>query len=187
MRLLEYCCSKSNLVLAIVLSEAATRLLWREMYYTLTRRTLLDFISAAEACFISWEIITIFIFYGKSAFTIFCFANLYQRSYRTGFYRGNACPYSHIVTYVNTRKDPVYGLHLKEALIRIGAQFLGGLFGYAINQTLWNLYLTPNHWYQSYNTSYGICWGFLHVDTISGFSIGTKHKSMFLCGLSRFF
>ena len=63
-------------MLAIVLSEAATRLLWREMYYTLTRRTLLDFISATEACFISWEIITIFIFYGKSAFTIFCFANL---------------------------------------------------------------------------------------------------------------
>ena len=41
------------------LSESATRLLWRDMHYTLSRRTILDFISAAEACFISWEIITV--------------------------------------------------------------------------------------------------------------------------------
>ena len=70
------------------LSEAATRLLWRDMHYTLSRRTILDFISAAEACFISWEIITIFIYYGKTAFTLYLFSNLFIKSYRTGFYRG---------------------------------------------------------------------------------------------------
>ena len=77
----------------MVLSETATRILWREMYYTLTRRAILDWISAAEACFISFEIITIFMFYGKTAFTVFCFSNLLIKSYRTGFYRGTSCPY----------------------------------------------------------------------------------------------
>ena len=77
----------------MVLSETATRILWREMYYTLTRRAILDWISAAEACFISFEIITIFMFYGKTAFTVFCFCNLLIKSYRTGFYRGTSCPY----------------------------------------------------------------------------------------------
>merc|ERR1711953_1241479 len=37
------------IILAMSLSEAATRLLWRDMHYTLSRRTILDFISAAEA------------------------------------------------------------------------------------------------------------------------------------------
>ena len=76
------------IVLAMSLSESATRLLWRDMHYTLSRRTILDFISAAEACFISWEIITIFIYYGKTAFTLYLFTNLFIKSYRTGFYRG---------------------------------------------------------------------------------------------------
>ena len=63
-------------------------------------------------------------------------------------------------------------MQLREMLIRIMVQFFGGLWGYSMNQAAWNLYLTPNHWYQSYNTSFGICWTFLKVDTLAGFLIG---------------
>ena len=63
----------------IIATEIATRILWHEMYYTLTRRAILDFITSTEACFVSWEIITIFGNYGTEAFTILLFLNLVQR------------------------------------------------------------------------------------------------------------
>ena len=77
----------------ILASDLATRILWREMRYSLTRRVLLDFIASLEACFVSWEIITIFMAYGKTLFALFCFVNLVQRAYRTNFYTGVSCPY----------------------------------------------------------------------------------------------
>ena len=70
-------------------------------------------------------------------------------------------------------------MHFQEMSIRILAQFFGGLWGYSINQTVWNLYLTPNHWYQSYNTSFGNCWTFLTVDTTTGFFIGIIEAQIF--------
>ena len=84
-----------------------------------------------------------------------------------------------MITYLNTRHDPYYGMHFQEMSIRILAQFFGGLWGYSINQTVWNLYLTPNHWYQSYNTSFGNCWTFLTVDTTTGFFIGIIEAQIF--------
>ena len=85
-----------------------------------------------------------------------------------------------MITYLNTRHDPYYGMHFQEMSIRILAQFFGGLWGYSINQTVWNLYLTPNHWYQSYNTSFGNCWTFLTVDTTTGFFIGIIEAQIYL-------
>ena len=84
-----------------------------------------------------------------------------------------------MITYLNTRHDPYYGMHFQEMSIRILAQFFGGLWGYSMNQTVWNLYLTPNHWYQSYNTSFGNCWTFLTVDTTTGFFIGIIEAQIF--------
>ena len=94
------------------------------------------------------------------------------RSYRSGFYRGISCPYAHLITYLSTRHDKDYGLHFKEMCMRIFCQICGGLWAYKLNQTAWNLYLTPTHWYQSYNTSYGVCLTFLNVSTTYGFLIG---------------
>ena len=59
-----------------------------------------------------------------------------------------------------------------ELSIRILAQILGGLMAYRLNQSAWNFFLTPTHWYQTYNTSYGNCWTFLNVPTTFGFIIG---------------
>ena len=56
--------------------------------------------------------------------------------------------------------------------IRIICQVFGGLWAYKLNQSAWNFYLTPMHWYQSYNTSYGNCLTFLNVSTSYGFLIG---------------
>ena len=64
----------------------------------------------------------------------------------------------------------------KEMCARVLAQICGGFLGYRLNQTVWNLGLTPSHWYQSYNTSYGICLTFLNVSTTQGFLIG-KYKT----------
>ena len=50
-------------------------------------------IATLEACFVSWEIITIFMAYGKTLFALYCFVNLVQRAYRTNFYTGVSCPY----------------------------------------------------------------------------------------------
>jgi len=165
----------------IIASDLATRILWREMRYSLTRRVLLDFIATLEACFVSWEIITIFMAYGKTLFALFCFVNLVQRAYRTNFYTGVSCPYSHLITYLVTRHDKIYGMPFFELTIRILAQILGGLMAYRLNQSAWNFFLTPIHWYQTYNTSYGNCWTFLNVPTTFGFII--EFVGTFLCSL----
>ena len=65
--------------LMIVATETVTRILWQEMQYSLTRRALLDFIAATEACFVSWEIITLFTVYGMKAFVPLLFLNLMQK------------------------------------------------------------------------------------------------------------
>ena len=163
----------------ILASELATRLLWREMRYSLTRRVLLDFIASLETCFVSWEIITLFMVYGKRLFGPFCLANLIQKAYRSNFYTGVSCPYSHLLTYLATRHDKIYGMPLLELLIRVIAQIFGGLAAYRLNQSAWNFFLTPTHWYQSFNTSYGNCWTFLNVPTVYGFCIG--QKSYIIC------
>ena len=59
-----------------------------------------------------------------------------------------------------------------ELLLRILAQVFGGLVAYRLNQSAWNFFLTPTHWYHSFNTSYGNCWTFLNVPTVYGFFIG---------------
>ena len=64
----------------ILASEGAKRVLWREMRYGLSSRVLLDFIASLEACFVSWEIITLFMAYGSMAlFGLYCFVNLLQK------------------------------------------------------------------------------------------------------------
>ena len=64
----------------ILVSEGAKRVLWREMRYGLSSRVLLDFIASLEACFVSWEIITLFMAYGSMAlFDLYCFVNLLQK------------------------------------------------------------------------------------------------------------
>ena len=80
--------------------------------------------------------------------------------------------YSHLITYLVTRHDKIYGMPFFELSIRILAQILGGLMAYRLNQFAWNFFLTPTHWYQTYNTSYGNCWTFLNVPTTFGFIIG---------------
>jgi len=152
-------------------TEIVTRMLWQEMRYSLTRRAILDFIASTEACFVSWEIITLFTVYGMQAFIPLLFLNLIQKSYRAGFYRGISCPYAHFITFLSTRHDKEYRLTLKEMCIRIICQVFGGLWAYKLNQSAWNFYLTPMHWYQSYNTSYGNCLTFLNVSTSYGFLI----------------
>ena len=103
------------------------------------------------------------------------------RSYRASFYRGISCPYAHVITFLATRKYALeYKMTLKEVSVRLTAQFLGGLWAYKLNQSAWNFYLTPSHWYQSYNTSYGICWTFLNVPTFYGFLIGSKTSKILL-------
>ena len=63
----------------ILASEGAKRVLWREMRYGLSSRVLLDFIASLEACFVSWEIITLFSVYGMKAFIPLLFLNLIQK------------------------------------------------------------------------------------------------------------
>ena len=65
--------------LMIMGTEIATRMLWQEMRYSLTRRAILDFIATTEACFVSWEIITLFTVYGMQAFIPLLFLNLIQK------------------------------------------------------------------------------------------------------------
>merc|ERR1719414_1065598 len=122
----------------IVATETVTRILWQEMQYSLTRRALLDFIAATEACFVSWEIITLFSVYGMKAFIPLLFLNLIQKSYRSGIYRGISCPYAHLIIYLTTRHDKEYGMTFKEMCARVLAQICGGFLGYRLNQTVWN-------------------------------------------------
>ena len=65
--------------LMIAATETITCVLQQEMRYSLTRRSLLDFIAATEACFVSWEIITLFSVYGMKAFIPLLFLNLIQK------------------------------------------------------------------------------------------------------------
>ena len=108
------------------------------------------------------------------------------RSYRGGFYRGISCPYAHFINFLSTRRDKEYGLTLKEMCIRVICQVFGGLWAYKLNQAAWNFYLTPMHWYQSYNTSYGICLTFLNVSTSYGFLIGKIIKENAVCQLLQY-
>ena len=165
----------------IIMSELTTRLLLREMRYSLARRTILDFLASVEACFVSWEIITIFMTYDHNElfFAIFLVLNLIQKSYRSGFYTGVSCPYAHILTYIATHQDKVFGMQFSEMTVRMFAQILGGLWAYRLNQSAWNFFLTPGHWYLSINSSYGNCWTFLKVPTLMGFFIGGSMKSNF--------
>ena len=145
----------------------------KEMRYGLTRRMLMDLISSAEACFVSWEIFTVFTTHGAAIFYPLIFLNIMQKSYRSNFYTGVSCPYTHIVSYVSNWKQE-YAIPIKEVVLRILAQCLGGLWSYRLNQSAWNFYLTSTHWYSSLNTSYGSCWTFLNVPTSYGFAIGCK-------------
>ena len=97
----------------ILMGEFLTRLSWREMRYSLTRRVFLDFVVSIETCFVSWEIITLFLSHGKSIFALFCFLNLLQRAYRSNFYTGVSCPYAHLLTFIATWKDPIYKMTLQ--------------------------------------------------------------------------
>jgi hypothetical protein len=61
---------------------------------------------------------------------------------------------------------------LKEMLVRILAQILGGLWAYRLNQFAWDFALTSGHGLLSKATSFGECWTFLNVITSVGFLIG---------------
>ena len=66
-----------------------------------------------------------------------------------------------------------YTLSLKEVIVRIVTQIVGGLLGYSIMQKYWNLNLTPIHVSRAYYTmSQGNCLSYLNVDNATGALIG---------------
>ena len=66
-----------------------------------------------------------------------------------------------------------YTLSLKEVIVRIVTQIVGGLLGYSIMQKYWNLNLTPIHVSRAYyTTSQGNCLSYLNVDNATGALIG---------------
>ena len=66
-----------------------------------------------------------------------------------------------------------YTVSLKEVIVRIGTQIVGGLLGYSIMQQYWNLNLTTIHVSRAYYTSsQGNCLSYLNVDNATGAIIG---------------
>ena len=66
-----------------------------------------------------------------------------------------------------------YTVSLKEVIVRIGTQIVGGLLGYSIMQQYWNWNLTPIHDSRAYyTTSQGNCLSYLNVDNATGALIG---------------
>ena len=66
-----------------------------------------------------------------------------------------------------------YTVSLKEVIVRIGTQLVGGLLGYSIMQQYWKLNLTPIHFSRAYyTTSQGNCLSYLNVDNATGTLIG---------------
>ena len=75
---------------------------------------------------------------------------------------------------------------LKEVIVRIGTQIVGGLLGYSIMQQYWNLNLTPIHVSRAYyTTTQGNCLSYLNVDNATGALIGQfqpfLNLSIFIC------
>ena len=70
-----------------------------------------------------------------------------------------------------------YTVSLKEVIVRIGTQIVGGLLGYSIMQQYWNLNLTPIYVSRTYyTTSQGNCLSYLNVDNATGALIGQFSK-----------
>ena len=66
-----------------------------------------------------------------------------------------------------------YTVSLKEVIVRIGTQTVGGLLGYSIMKQYWNLNLTPIHVSRAYyTTSQGNCLSYLNVDNATDALIG---------------
>ena len=72
---------------------------------------------------VSWELLTIFHQYGQPLWAIGAFLTITAKMYK---YRWEvvACPYSHIITFINGY------ISLKHATARIIAQFVGGMVFY---------------------------------------------------------
>ena len=163
------------LILTMIICEVVYRLVIYNVILGLFKSVILDFVSAGEATIISWELITVFHGYGLPVWTVFAFIFMVIKYYR---YRVEcvSCPYSHVQSYLKGF------LPLKEALLRIAAQFLGGSVFFRWQGYIWDFGLTPIHIGRAYWMSYGKCTSWLAVSTWLGFLY--EFVGSLICGVS---
>ena len=150
------------IIFSMIICEMAYRLIIYNVIPGLFKSALLDFISAGEACIISWELITIFHQYGEPIWAVLAFVSMIIKTYR---YKVDcvSCPYNHLLSFLKGY------LPIKEASIRILFQFLGGSLFFRWQSYVWDIGLTPIHIGRSYWTSYGRCTAWLADLTWVGF------------------
>ena len=150
------------IVASMIMCEIAYRLIIHNVIPGLFKSVILDFISAGEACIISWELITIFHQYGEPIWAVLAFMCMIIKTYRFKIDCAS-CPYNHLLAllkgYIST----------KDACIRIIFQFLGGSVFFRWQSYVWDFGLTPIHIGRAYWTAYGRCTAWLADLTWVGF------------------